>query len=86
MLFSKGEVRQVGIEVINQLGQDFIIETADYEILKSNGDSIEKGTATIDGHRILTLFSANDTGNFYCIFTYRIASEILKAKVYIQVS
>lgn len=86
MIFSKGEVRQVGIEVINQLGQDFAIETADYEIVKISGESIEKGYATTDGHKILTLFSANETGTFYCIFTYRIASEILKAKIYIQVS
>lgn len=85
MLFSKGEVRQVGIDVTNKLNEDFNIETADYEVIKSNGESIEKGYATIDGHKVLTLFSAMEVGNFYCILTYRVASEILKAKIHIQV-
>ncbi|MEG3040908.1 MAG: hypothetical protein RR891_02815 [Clostridium sp.] len=85
MLFDKGEVRQVGIEVINQLGRDFIIEAVDYEIIRSTGEIILKGYATVEGHKILTLFSATETGDFYCIFTYRVAAEILKAKIYIQV-
>ena len=85
MLFNKGEVRQVGIRVINQLNQDFTIDTADYEIINSKGESLEKGYATIDGYKILTLFSAMEIGSFYCIFTYRVASEILKAKIYIKV-
>lgn len=86
LLFNLGEVRQVGIQVLNQIGQDFTIETADYEIINSNGESLEKGYATIEEHKILTLFHSSEIGNFYCIFTYRIASEILKAKVYIRVN
>lgn len=86
MQCTKGEVRQVGIEITNQVvGQNFVIDNADYEITDVNGVVLETGYATIDGHKIVTLFSARDIGVFFCIFTYRIASEILKAKVQIKV-
>ncbi len=85
MIINKGEVRQVGIEVISQVKQDFIIETADYKILKVDGTEIEKGNAVIQGKKVLTLFSANDVGKHYCEFTYRIGPEILKAKIYVEV-
>lgn len=86
MTFQQGEVRQVGIEVINQTGESFIIETADYAIEKRDGTTIESGIATIDGHKILTLFSAQEIGQYYVFFTYRIGAEILKAKVYVEVT
>lgn len=84
MLFSLGEVRQVGIEVIGE-NQDFTIETADYEILTKDNTVVESGSATIDVHKILTLFSANEIGRFCVEFTYRIGPEILKAKIYLEV-
>jgi hypothetical protein len=85
MTINKGEVRQVGIEVISQVKQDFIIENADYRIIKRDGTLIEQGTATVEGHKILTLFSGQSEGVFYCEFTYRIGAEILKAKVLMEV-
>lgn len=87
MTINQGEVRQIGIEVVSQLTQDFVIETADYRILKKDGTEIETGTATIDAHKILTLFSAAsiDPGQYYCEFTYRIGPEILKAKISVEV-
>lgn len=87
MTINKGEVRQVGIEVVSQLAQDFIIETADYRILKKDGTEIENGISTIDEHKILTIFSAAtlDPGQYYCEFTYRIGPEILKAKICVEV-
>lgn len=80
-----GELRQIGIEITSNIGQDFIIESADYTIIKADGTIVENGAATIEDKKILTLFSANTGGNFFCEFTYRIASEILKAKVRILV-
>lgn len=80
-----GEVRQIGIEVTSNIKQEFVIESADYKIIKSDGTIIESGVATIEDKKILTLFSANASGDFYCEFTYRIAAEILKAKIRILV-
>lgn len=80
-----GEIRTVGIEVINKQGQDFVIDTADFEIHKQDGTLVSCGSATIEGHKILTLFSANEVGKYSCIFTYRIGSETLKARVYVEV-
>lgn len=85
MLLQKGEVRIVGIEVISQVQQDFIIEGAEFAITQKEGVVIEKGVATVDGHKIFTLFSANETGRYLCEFTYRIGPEVLKAKVIVEV-
>lgn len=85
MYFKKGEVRKIGIEVVSQLNQDFIIEAADFSIIKINGEIVENGIPTIEEHKILTLFAANQVGKFYCEFTYRIGPEILKAKIYVEV-
>ena len=85
MYLRKGEVREVGIEVFNELGQDFEIETAEYEVVDTQERTIDKGYADIKGHRILALFSAQERGRFYMVFTYRIGPEILKAKIFLEV-
>ncbi len=85
MTFLSGEVRNVGIEVVSKVHQDFVIENAEYSIIKPTGEIIETGIATIDDKKIVTLFAANNRGNYYCEFTYRIGSEILKAKISIIV-
>lgn len=85
MVVNKGEVRKVGIEVISQIGETFVIETADYKILKADGTVLENGVASIDGNTIITLFSAQETGQFVVVFTYRIGAEILIGKVFIKV-
>jgi hypothetical protein len=86
MILTEGEVREVGIEVINQAGDDFEISTANYVIYTRDETSVTSGTATIDDHKILTLFSANTQGQFFVEFTYQIASETLKAKVFVEVN
>jgi hypothetical protein len=85
MTINKGEVRQIGIEVISQVKQDFIIENAEYRIISRDGTLVEKGVASVEGHKILTLISGSSAGVFYCEFTYRIGPEILKAKVLVEV-
>jgi hypothetical protein len=92
VIVTKGEVREVAIEVINEHKDQFIIETANYEIINLLSSFqglptavIETGVATIEGHTISTLFSASQFGNYNVIFTYRIGPEILIAKVYVEV-
>lgn len=85
MVIHQGEVRQIGIEVINQLGQDFVIEAAEYEVIKKDGTEVEKGSLMIKEHKLITLFSAVETGWFYVIFKYHIGAEILKAKILVEV-
>lgn len=85
MYLNKGEVRQVGIEVLSQLNQDFVIDAADFSIIKGSEETVETGTPTIDGHKIVTLFSAQQSGSYYVEFTYHIGPEIMKAKVYLEV-
>ena len=85
MIINQGEVRQVGIEVISKVKQNFIIEASDYKILKIDGTVVETGESTIDGYKILTLFSAQEQGIYNIEFTYRIGPEILKAKLYVEV-
>ena len=87
MKFLLGEVRQVGIEVISTVNQSFVIAAADYSIEnRESFDVISAGTATIEDYKILTLFAAASVGKFQVVFTYRIAAEILKAVVYIDVA
>lgn len=85
MYIKKGEVRKIGIEIISQLDQDFVIETADFSIIKASGEIIEQGIPSIDNHKIITLFSAAEVGKYNCEFTYRIGPEIMKAKIYVEV-
>lgn len=85
MIIQQGEVREVGIEVVNQLGQDFSIDAAECSVISTDGTETEKGLPTIDGHKLLTLFSATEKGRYYIIFKYHIGPEILKAKIYVEV-
>lgn len=85
MIFMEGEIRQIGIEVSNVAGENFVIEAAEYEIVDTNGNQIERGYPTIDGHKLLTLFNANEKGSFNVYFKYHIGPEVLKAKVFVEV-
>jgi hypothetical protein len=85
VIIRKGEVRQIGIEVLSQVKQDFVITSADYKITDINGNEVENGSAMVDNKRISTLFSGLNIGAFYCDFIYRIGPEILKARIYVEV-
>lgn len=80
-----GEKRELGIEVINLLGQDFVIDAAEYTIENTNGEIIEQGFPTINNKQLLVLFNATAKGRFYVIFKYHIGPEILKAKMLVEV-
>lgn len=86
MTFNQGEIRKVAIEIISKIEQNFVIESAEYIIKKQDGQIVETGIATIEDHKILTLFSATEKGCFFCEFTYRIGPEVLKAKLSIIVA
>ncbi len=85
MTFHVGEIRQVGIEVINQLQDDFVIDVAEYKVIDQNGAELEQGYPTIEGHKLITLFNANEIGRYYVVFKYHVGPEILKAKIYVEV-
>lgn len=84
MFLQLGEVREVGIEVVSNIRQDFVIDVAEYSVIKDNTE-VDRGYPTIDGHKILTLFSATEKGKYTVIFKYHIGSEIFIAKVYVEV-
>lgn len=84
MYLQLGEVREIGIEVTSDIKQDFVIDVAEYQVLKDNVE-VDRGYPTIDGHKILTLFNANELGKFYVSIKYHIGPEIFKAKVYVEV-
>lgn len=86
MTLQIGEVREIGIEVINQFSEDFVIEAAEYQIISKSGTEIEKGVPTINGHKIMTLFAAVEKGWFFLIFKYHIGPEILKARISVEVT
>ena len=85
MKIQVGEIREVGIEVISRLNQEFVIDAAEYQIIKKDGTEVEKSIPTINGHKLLILFNATEKGLFYVIFKYHIGPEILKAKVLVEV-
>lgn len=84
MFLQLGEIREVGIEVVSNIRQDFVIDVAEYQVVKDNIE-IDRGYPTIDGHKILTLFSATEKGKYTVIFKYHIGAEIFIAKVYVEV-
>lgn len=85
MRLQVGEIREVGIEVISQLSQGFIIDAAEYEILKKDGTEIDRGFPMIENHKLITLFNASEKGLFYVTFKYHIGAEILKARILVEV-
>lgn len=84
MFLQLGEIREVGIEVVSNIRQDFVIDVAEYQVVKDNIE-VDRGYPTIDNHKILTLFSATEKGKYTVIFKYHIGAEIFIAKVYVEV-
>lgn len=85
MRIYEGEVRMIGIEIENTLDNNFVIETADYVITDKNKNIIEQGFPTIDGRRIVILFSGTNKGVYNVNFKYHIGPEILKARILVEV-
>lgn len=86
MSIDLGEIREVGIQIYSKIGQPFVIDTAEYEILTENEQQlIEKGFACIEEDKILILFNATEKGVFIVKFKYAINNETLIAKVKIGV-
>jgi hypothetical protein len=86
MRMLNGEVKQIGIAVVSQSSTAFVISSADHVVYDSKDEVVEQGSSTIEGHKIVMLFSATSNGNFICEFTYRIGAEILKAKINVSVT
>jgi hypothetical protein len=86
MRMLNGEVRQIGISVVSQADTAFVISYADYAVQDSKDAIVEQGSATIEGHKVVMLFSATTNGSYTCEFTYRIGAEILKAKINVSVT
>lgn len=84
MILEKGEIRTIGIEVISKKGNPFVIDTAECEVLLKD-ETVEKNLCTIDGHKILTLFHAEQEGRYKLMFIYTIAEEKLIDIVTIEV-
>ena len=82
--FEKGEIRTVGIEVVSRVGNQFVIDTAECTV-SLEGEVLDKSICTIDGHKILTLFHAEQEGRHKLIFSYTIAEERLIDIVTIEV-
>lgn len=80
-----GEIREIGIEVINKLSEDFNIDAAEYQITKKDGTEVCHGFPTVNVHKIITLFEAVEKGLFYITFKYHIGPEILKARISVEV-
>lgn len=86
MIYVKtGEVRKIGVTVSSASGETFTVDGADYAITERSGEQVDSGYPTIDGHRVLTLFSAARAGVYQCEFTLRIGPEILKHTITIEV-
>lgn len=86
MYLKQGEVRRIGIEVMSQVNDNFMIDTAGYKVINaSNNTVLESGIPTIDEHKIMLLFSAREVGKYYIEFEYHIGPEILKANIYMEV-
>ena len=85
MSLDLGEIREVGIQVYSKIGQPFVIDTAEYEILTANEELLENGLATIEDDKVLMLFHATQKGAFIVKFKYMIDDETLIAKIKIGV-
>lgn len=85
MIFDKGEIRSVGIEVVsNDCCSSFVIDTAEYYVTKDD-KVVDRGQCAIDGHKLIMLFNAEEKGRYKIIFTYTIAEEKLIDDVTVEV-
>lgn len=85
MRIYEGEVRMIGIEIESTRDSNFVIEAADYVIIDKDKNIIEEGIPTIEGHRMVVLFSGTDKGIYQIAFKYHIGPEILKARILVEV-
>ena len=80
-----GETRFVELDVISRDNEDFVITSAQWQ-LESVGNVIDKGSATVDGHRISVLLTAPEkVGQYKLIVWYEIPPETVGARVIIDV-
>lgn len=82
--FKVGEIRKVGIEVTSADDQNFTIDAADYRIILQESET-DHGIPTIDGHKIMVLFSASTAGKYQIELTYVIGPEKFKAQLFAEV-
>lgn len=85
LYIKKGEIRKIGVMVTSSRGQTFTIDAADYTITARGGEQVDSGYPTIDGSKVIALFSAASDGIYQCEFTIHIDTEILKSTITIEV-
>jgi len=82
-----GEIRRIGIEVYSTLGNDFDIDSAEYEVVDSRQEVIASGEPRIEDKKITMLFNTLEfgLGRFYLNIKYDIMDETLKARIQVKV-
>jgi len=82
-----GEIRRIGVEVYSTTGADFEIDSAEYAVVNTVGETIKTGVPRIEDKKITMLFNGAEipTGQYNVIFTVSIADETLKFKVFVEV-
>ena len=82
-----GEIRRIGIEVYSTVGNDFEIDSAEYEIVNEKREVVATGEPRIEGKKITMLFNTVEygPGTYYVNFNFDILDETLKAKILVKV-
>jgi len=79
--FSKGEKKNIWIEVYERNGLDFTISSATFEVLDKDGNTVQaSASATVEGHKIYGLVDTTAAGfvageGYSAKFTFVIGSE-----------
>lgn len=79
-----GESRELEFEVTHSNGEEFIIRKAEYSITL-DGQTVESGRMTIDGHRLSVVFTPESKGMHKLVFFYTVADTTRGAQYYLNV-
>lgn len=82
--YIQGEDKYVKIRIHSPDNEPFIIESAQYELLRYN-QIVVQGPAVITEHCISAKLSPNEKGHYTLIFTYYVADTVRKVKIDIEV-
>ena len=83
--FALGEIRNIGIEITSRSGDVFEITNATCKVIRHN-ETVSTQAATVDGARVLTLFSEDAPGVSVAQFSYTLGAEKFITPVEVEVS
>lgn len=86
----KGEIDYVGLEAINKLGEDFVIDSVYCDVFDTEGNKVDSGSGEIKDNKFYFLIDTSKeeyktNRKYYCKFTVEIEGKLIKRKPVLEI-